>query len=174
MSIHPLRIAGVLVMGVGLLAGSSQVSAAHQAKAPVWITTKAKVVNLTVTSAYANADGGFSFNGYSKGKMTITVPVGDKVNVTFSNASTIPHSAEFTKYTKTLPSGGIVAVFKGALSPNAQNGAVKGVTQKFSFVASKVGKYMLICAVPGHFQAGMWDNFVVSKTAKSGTITIAK
>jgi len=162
---------GVLALGVGLLAGSGQVSAA---KAPVWITTKGKVVNLTVTAAYANADGGFSFNGYNKGKMTITVPVGDKVNVTFTNASTIPHSAEFTKYTKTLPTGGVVAVFKGALSPNAQNGVSKGVTQKFSFVASKVGKYMLICAVPGHYQAGMWDTFVVSNTAKSGAITIAK
>ncbi len=132
MSIRPLD---VLVLGLGSACRGSQVSAAHQAKTPVWITTKGKVVNLTVTAAYANADSGFSFNGYNKGKMSITVPVGDTVKVTYSNASTIPHSAEITKYTKTLPSGGIVAAFKGALSPNAQNGAVKGVTQKFTFVA---------------------------------------
>jgi len=162
---------GVLALGVGLLAGSGQVSAA---KAPVWITTKAKVVNLTVTAAYANADSGFSFNGYNKGKMTITVPVGDTVKVTYSNASALPHSAEITKLTKTMPSGAITAAFKGALSPNAQNGVGKGVTQKFTFVASKAGKYLLICAVPGHYAAGMWDNFVVSSTAKVGAITIAK
>jgi sulfocyanin len=174
MGIHSQRIVGAVVLGAGLLAGSGHASAAHQTKAPVWITTKGKVVNLTVTAAYANADSGFSFNGYNKGKLTITVPVGDTVKVTYSNASTLPHSVEFTKITKTLPTGGIVAVFKGALSPNAQNGVAKGVTQKFSFVANKAGKYMMICAVPGHFAAGMWDNFVVSAKAKAGTVTVAK
>ena len=174
MRTHTHRIAGVLALGLGLLLGAGQVSAAHQAKTPVWITSKGKIVNLTVVAAYNNAASGFSFNGYNKGKMTITVPLGATVHVTFSNASTLPHSLEFTAYTKTLPTGAVTAAFKGASSPNAANGVDKGVTQKFSFTASKAGKFMMICAVPGHYAAGMWDNFVVSKSAKSGTIAIAK
>ncbi len=62
--------------------------------------------------------------------MTITVPTGDTVNVTFSNASPLPHSVEFTAFSKTLPTGGVAAAFKGSHSPNPTNGAPKGPAQK--------------------------------------------
>src|SRR5581483_5816086 len=153
-------------LGLSLVAGASGVSAAHSNKTPTWITTKGKTVNLTVTAAYNNADSGFSFNGYSKGKLTITVPQGDKVNVTFSNDGAIPHSMEIVAFTKTPATiSSPKAALKGAVSPNAMNGVAKGTTQKFSFTANKAGKYLLICAVPGHAAAGMWDNFVVSSSA---------
>lgn len=40
--------------------------------------------------------------------------------------------------------------------------------------AAKAGKYLMICGVPGHAAAGMWDNFVVSKTVTKGKITTSK
>jgi sulfocyanin len=165
---RPYRIAGALALGLTLVAGASGVSAAHSTKTPTWIVTKGKTVNLTLIAAYK---GGFDFNGYSQGKMTITVPVGDKVNVTFSNNAPTPHSAMFVAFSKTPASISSPATsFKGASSPNPMNGTSKGTTQKFSFTTVKAGKYLLICAVPGHAAAGMWDNFVVSSSAKVGSI----
>ena len=96
------------------------------------------------------------------------------MNVTFTNDATLPHSVQFTTYTKTLPTGGVTDAFKGSHSPNPANGVTKGVTQKFSFLASKTGKYMMICAVPGHAPAGMWDTFVVSATAKTASSAVGK
>jgi sulfocyanin len=157
-----------------LLSMAGVASAASKSKSPTWVTTKGKTVSLTVIAAYNNNLSGFNFNGYGKGQLTITVPKGDTVKVTFSNAAPLPHSVQFTTYSKTLPTGGVTDAFKGSHSPNQTNGTTKGVTQKFSFVASKAGKYMMICAVPGHAAAGMWDTFVVSATAKTATATVGK
>jgi sulfocyanin len=157
-----------------LLSAAGVASAAPKAKAPTWVTTKGKTVSLTVIADYNNNLAGFNFNGYGKGQLTITVPKGDTVKVTFTNKASLPHSVEITAYNKTLPTGGVTAAFKGANSPNPANGTVGTSPQKFSFVASKAGKYMMICAVPGHAQAGMWDTFVVSATAKTATATVGK
>jgi sulfocyanin len=168
---RPIRTVGAAALGLSLIAGASGAVAAPAGKAPTWIVTKGKTVNLTLIAAYK---GGFDFNGYSKGAMTITVPTGDTVNVTFSNASSIPHSAQFIAFAKTPPVSSVSTAFKGANSPNPTNGTAKGTTQKFSFKANKAGKYLLICAVPGHAAAGMWDNLVVASSAKVGSITVKK
>jgi uncharacterized cupredoxin-like copper-binding protein len=39
----------------------------------------------------------------------------------------------------------------------------------FSFVANKAGTYAIVCAVPGHAVAGMWD---VLKVTRGGTAKI--
>ena len=36
-------------------------------------------------------------------------------------------------------------------------------TQRFSFVATKVGTYVLVCGVPGHEIQGMWDVLKVTR-----------
>jgi sulfocyanin len=155
----------------GLLAGPLGASAAPKSTAPTWVATKGKVVNLTLVAAYG---GGFDFNGAAKGKLTVTVPLGDKVNVTFTNKASLPHSAQVVKFSKTPPASSVPDAFKGAHSPNPTNGMVGKSAQKFSFTANKAGTYLIICAVPGHAAAGMWDNLVVSKTAKAATATIKK
>jgi sulfocyanin len=174
MTIYRHRVASALAAGLLLLGGAGIASAAPKAMAPTWVTTKGKTVNLTVIADYTSAVSGFNFNGYGKGQLTITVPKGDTVKVTFSNKASLPHSVQFTAYTKSLPMGAVMDAFKGSNSPNPTNGTVSGVTQKFSFVASKAGNYLMICAVPGHAQAGMWDTFVVSATAKTAKVTIGK
>jgi uncharacterized cupredoxin-like copper-binding protein len=86
----------------------------------------------------------------------------------FSNNSALPHSVAFVQMSKKNASS-YTPAFKGAESPNPVTGVGKGKTQKFTFVANKVGSYAFVCAVPGHEAAGMWDTFVV---AKSGSATI--
>ncbi len=55
-------------------------------------------------------------------------------------------------------------------TPNAPAGVHAGVTQYVGFGANQPGKYYLICAVPGHVAAGMWDYFTISTTAKLPSI----
>jgi plastocyanin len=97
----------------------------------------------------------------------ISVPVGYTVNVTFSNNGGAPHSAVVTLYSKRMSVGSFPLAFHGAGSPNPMSGIGKGKTQRFSFVANKVGKYALVCAVPSHAALGMWDVFQVTRGGKA-------
>ncbi len=126
-----------------------------------WDTAK-HTATLTLIAGYSNAVSGFNFNGYGNGQMVISVPVGYHVTVDFSNQGLLPHSAEVTPSAdKNLPSNFPLA-FSGAASINPASGIVKGQTSNFSFVANKAGTYALVCGVPGHAAAGMWEVFKVT------------
>ncbi len=56
-----------------------------------------------------------------------------------------------------LPLDGGTVAFAGASVPNATDGLAYGLTDRFSFVASKVGLYRIDCLVIGHEADGMWD-----------------
>jgi sulfocyanin len=171
------HLAGALALGLSLLVLSLLVGAnavsARQASAPTWVITKGKTVTLTLIAAYNNTQGGFNFNGGANGKLTITVPQGDTVNVNFTNKASLPHSAVIVASAQTPASlTSYSPAFQGASSPNPTAGSPSGKIFKFSFTATKAGNYLLVCAVPGHVAAGMWDTFVVSKTAKVGRIVM--
>jgi uncharacterized cupredoxin-like copper-binding protein len=180
MHLRPARLiaAGALALAVsGSAALASQPAAsAHNATAstPMWLVANAKThtVTLTVIAGYNNAMGGFNFNGYFKGGMLVTIPIGYKVNVVFSNKSPLPHSVEFVTFAKKDAST-YTPAFKGATSPNPTTGIGAGKVQKFTFVANKVGSYAFVCAVPGHEAAGMWDTFAVAKSGKA-TLKVKK
>lgn len=129
---------------------------------------------LTLIAGYNNALVGFNFNGYGKGQMVISVPVGYRVKVEFSNQGTLPHSAVITPSAdKNLPSNFPLA-FPSASSLNPGSGIVKGQTAPFTFVANKVGSYALVCGVPGHADAGMWDIFKVTQGGQPSIVTPSK
>ena len=169
----PRRTAGVIAVGATLLVGMGLAQAAST-KGPTWVTTKGNTVNLTLIASWNNAVGGFNFNGGANGKLVVTVPQGAVVKMTFSNAQTIPHSVQIINVMKPLPTNAVADAFKGAHTPHPLQGIAKGPKQSFSFVANKVGTYMIICAVPGHDSAGMWDTLVISSKAKSATATLSK
>jgi hypothetical protein len=53
--------------------------------------------------------------------------------------------------------------FPGSSSPDPSAGIAKlKVPQVFSFTASKVGTYAILCGVPGHAIGGMWNVFKVA------------
>ena len=56
-------------------------------------------VSVTIVAGETAADGGFNYNGYARGQMTVTVPLNWKVAVVFRNASAVPHSLEVLPYT---------------------------------------------------------------------------
>src|SRR5919204_4703158 len=142
-----------------------------RAATPRWLVANATAhtATLTLIAAYTNTRGGFNFNGYSNGKMVITIPVGYRVTVIFSNKSSVPHSAVFPPYTQKNRTSHFPLAFKGSTSPDPTSGITSGKTQRFTFTASKVGTYALVCAVPGHEAAGMWD---VLKVTRGGTASL--
>jgi plastocyanin len=110
-------------------------------------------------------------------RMTITIPLGDRVNATFTNQGQgVQHNAVVIAYAYTLPSSAATPIFAGAVTPRRGFGqgftpGAASVPLKFSFVASKAGTYMVVCGIAGHALAGMWDTVVVSSTAKTASVT---
>jgi sulfocyanin len=179
----PAVLAGVLIAPTAALAagmpGTSTSTpknrAFHAPAAGKWITYNAqtKTANLTLISSYMKDT--FNFNGATNGKMTVKVPTGSTVVVTYSNMSTMmPHGAEVVSWTGSLPTSfpPPAPAFQGAFSPNYLHGTPAGVTQNFTFKAIKPGTYLLICAVRNHVKFGHWAWFIVSNTATKATVTI--
>jgi sulfocyanin len=171
---HPVRATASAMVLALALPGMYAAASHHPGRAatPRWLVADAQAhtAKLTLIAAYTNALSGFNFNGYGSAKMVITIPVGYRVTVLFSNKSSVPHSAVFTPYSQKNRSSNFPLAFKGSTSPDPTNGITSGKTQRFTFTASKVGTYALVCGVPGHEQAGMWD---VLKVTRGGTASLS-
>ncbi|MGH2344799.1 MAG: sulfocyanin-like copper-binding protein, partial [Chloroflexota bacterium] len=138
-----------------------------------WIAWDAAkhTATLTLIAGYNNAIAGFNFNGYGKGEMVINVPRGYHVTVDFSNQGLLPHSAVITPNADKNRTSNFPLAFPGAGSTNPTAGIPKGQPDNFSFVADKVGAYALVCGVPGHEAAGMWDVFNVTSGGQPSVVT---
>jgi sulfocyanin len=134
----------------------------------------AHAVDVSIVAGKNAAGGGFDFNGYQNGAMTITVPVGWRVVVHFTNVNDLPHSvAVLPSGADKQPAPAGAPVFSGATTKDFAAGLPKGAKQTFTFNATKPGTYEFVCGVPGHAVAGMWDKLVVSPTAKAPSVTPA-
>ncbi len=172
-AVHPNMTATIVVASSGASGGTG--AAAGPAKAPSWVTTTGAVVHLTLISGWNNANAGFNFNGAAHGRMVVTVPLGDKVIIAYTNAVSMPHDVDIIRYQTPLPGRGVPPAFPGATTFKQGTPLPgKGVRQTATFVANKAGRYMIICGVPGHAAGGMWDTFVVSPTATVATVTFKK
>ena len=164
--------AGLTPLTLGAQAAAPPARGTQQhAPTPTWVRydRATRTAHLTLISAYG-ADT-YNFNGGTRGQFTFTVPLGARVIVTYSNHSMhMPHGAEVVRYTGALPLGTAPApAFPGAASPNYRHGTLMGVVQTFTFVASKAGRYLLICPVHNHVKFGHWAWFIVSSTATTAT-----
>jgi sulfocyanin len=130
-----------------------------------------KTVELTLIAGKTNDNSSFNFNGFSNGKMTLTVPVGWTVVVHYQNFSPLRHSFDVIPYTGKQPDAPPPPpVFKGATTQDPVSGIGVGKNETITFVASKAGKYEYLCGVAGHAPAGMWNYLVVSSTAKAPSV----
>ncbi|GGJ09900.1 hypothetical protein GCM10010885_18800 [Alicyclobacillus cellulosilyticus] len=156
-------------------AAGNATGGAPAAAQPAWyhLGKSPHTLVIALTAAATPDKQGLNFNGYSDGQLKITVPLGWKVDVAFSNKDpNIPHSVAFVAYKDRAAMQLPQLAFPGAASPNPAVGiTAAGGTQHFSFTADKAGRYALMCAVPGHAMNGMWDEFDVSASAKVPAIT---
>jgi len=152
-----------LLVAVTLLAGFSQAATAQ---------ATAHTVELTIVAGKNASDGSFDFNGYQRGAMTVTVPVGWRVVVHFTDVGSMPHSVAVLpngSHQQAMPSA--TPAFSGATTANFSSGLPKGTTETFTFEATKAGTYEFVCGCPGHAAAGMWDTLIVSSTAEGPSVT---
>ncbi len=120
----------------------------------VFVSAAKKAVVMKAVAAQTTSNSGFNFNGYSKGKATLTVPLGWTVTQEFSNNSAVPHSLAVTTNTKGKPNVLTSGLGAPLETPNAKVGVRKGVKQLFSFAVTQPGTYYLVCLVPGHLAGG--------------------
>jgi Sulfocyanin (SoxE) domain len=126
---------------------------------PNWLTFDSgnKSVQLTLISSYNSDNAGLNFNGYSSGKMVLSVPDGWQVTVDCQNHGNGNHSCAIVKN-----AGDQLPAFPGSASPDPTHGFPNGQHQTFTFQTANPGTYRISCLVPGHDDAGMWDTFVVT------------
>jgi sulfocyanin len=146
---------------------------------PSWLSWDAasKTATIAITAGSTSANSKWNFNGASHGDLTITVPVGSKVVVDFSNNDAgNAHSVGVVGPKQPVPSSGDGLTF---LAPTAYSvpftrGTPRGRTERFEFKADKAGSYWFFCGVPPHGTGGMYVNFVVSAKAKAPTVVSRK
>ena len=114
-------------------------------------------VTLRLVAAYDGANNGFNFDGYGRGQLLLSVPLGWRVSIDCRNRGPLRHSCAVVAGAQaTKPA------FAHAATPELE----AGKRAAFSFVASRRGTYRLACLVPGHEEARMWDVLDVGKTPR--------
>lgn len=162
----------------GALAKALPNLATYKKIAPfVYADAAAKKAVVQVIAADTSNNAGFNFDGYAKGQANFVVPVGWTISLEFSNKSATPHDMALTANLN--PHVAPIAP-TGAESPIAIPGPTTithGLTATdgtivAGFSSNAAGKYYLVCGVPGHIAAGMWDYLTVSATAKQPSVQV--
>ena len=165
----------LIALGTGLM-GLAPAVRADETITPPWMTVEAdqQLVRLVLVASADGSNGTMNFNGYGKGDMTVTVPLGWKVAVEFQNKGlgALPHSLAVTHEVTPMPVEGGVPAFPRALTRRLTAGMMAGETDTFDFVANKEGRFLWWCGVASHGVTGMWDYLVVSSEAKAPSVTV--
>jgi hypothetical protein len=115
--------------------------------------------------------------GYDKGHANFVLPVGWSATLECSNKSATPHDIALTRslkvpLTPVPPTGSLSPVALPSPATLASGISASGGTLAQPFDSNAPGRYYLVCGVPGQVQAGMWDYFTVSASAKQPTIVV--
>jgi sulfocyanin len=156
-------------------------SFAEQPFTPSWMTVHedAKKVEMDVIAGFNPNNSSWNFNGYHDGNVTVIVPEGWRVEITFANRDgDVPHSlvviVDPGQENLPLEAGREQTAFSRAYSKSPIQGISAGENDVISFTAKKAGDYLWFCGVAGHGQSGMWVYFKVSADAEKPYAIIAE
>ena len=121
--------------------------------------TKHRTVLVTMIAGYDSSNNGFNFDGYGRGELLVSVPLGWRVRVTCTNRSSAPNSCAIVR-----GPGTATPAFRGASTPTL----ARGSTATFTIVASRAGSYRLTSLVPGYEEARMFDVLEITRGGKPG------
>ena len=167
-----VRGTAAILAAVSLLAGGTAASA-HEAQRSgkpdphrflSWDAPN-RVAHLTLLAGLGSANNGFNFDGYGRGELLVTIPLGWRVVVDCENRGGARHSCAVVR-----GSLSITSAFPGAASPAPITGLAPGRRATFAFRAGRLGSYRIACLVPGHEQARQWD---VLDVRRGGTPSIS-
>jgi sulfocyanin len=172
-------VLGALISVVVVLAAVGPVRA-EERLTPSWMTVDggAKKVTMDVIAGFNPNNSNWNYNGYYEGGMTVVVPEGWRVEITFTNHDgDVPHSlvvmADPGPNNLPLQAGREQAAFARAYSKSPEQGISAGDHDTISFKTDKTGDFLWFCGVPGHGQSGMWTRFAVQNGAEAPYVTIA-
>lgn len=138
-----------------------------------WISVdaSARTVTMEIVAGATEDNVRWNFNGYFKGAGRLTVPVGYRVVIEYSNADpTVPHSLGVGDLVEPFPAmySDPQPVFEGGMSSNPTSmidGTKPGETETLEFTASETGTFALICHMPAHAMTGMFLTMEVVEAA---------
>ena len=166
-----------LAAALALIATSA---AAAEQLVPSWMAVDAgaQKVTMDVVAGFNPNNSSWNLNGEYEGGMTVVVPQGWRVEITFTNHDgDVPHSivvmADPGADNLPLQAGREQAAFPRAYSKSPEQGISAGDHDTVSFKADKPGDFLWFCGVPGHGQSGMWIRFSVSADAEAPYATTA-
>jgi len=145
---------------------------------PDWYTVDndARTVRMQLVAGQTPDNNYWNFNGFTNGRMAITVPEGYRVFITLVNRD--PNMAHSLGVSAETSNFGVPPqpnpVFPGAITQNPGSmidGTMPGETEIVEFVAERAGNYSLVCYIPGHTAVGMWLFFNVSANGDAGIQT---
>ena len=122
-------------------------------------------VRITLVAGYDGSNNGFNFDGYSRGRLLVTVPRGWRVTVDCRNRASERNSCAVVE-----GAGTSRLAFRGASTPDPFVGLFSGASAAFSFTPAKVGTYRLVSLVAGHAGA---RQYVVLDVARGGRPSIS-
>jgi sulfocyanin len=171
----------VAVLAIGGTWGAGGSIAAGTRAIPSWMTIQAatKTVTIDVIAGFNPNNSNWNYNGYHDGDMTVVLPLGWNVRMTFTNQDAdVPHSlvvmTEVGPASLPLQAGREQAAFPRAYTKSPEQGLSAGEHDVIAFKASEAGKFLWLCGVPGHAQSGMWTHLQISADAASPYLRIAK
>jgi hypothetical protein len=107
-----------------------------------------------------------SFNGVRRGARVLTVPVGWRLGIEFTNRDAeLPHSAMVVADSQPIPEQLPLPAFSQAQTVKVDEGLLEGDSDEIRFLADRVGRYLIACGVMRHAQRGQWLVLEISASA---------
>jgi len=168
-----LRRAARTAVAVAALLAVPAGAAAAQAVDPKWLTVNAsaRMAILALTGSATPVNAGYNLNGFSDGKLTLTVPTGWKMVFYFHNRhERFSHHVGVSAGTA-VPEAAFPAAFKGAETGSPGFMVIPNGRIPVRFTAERAGEYLIACTFPGHAKGGMYVKLVVADGATAPTLT---
>jgi len=141
---------------------------------PAWLKWDAntRTVTFQLIAGVPAASSPFNFNGFTDGNLTLVVPAGATVVMSFVNEDGVPHSAEVIPGTGPIPNMGGDAAIPRAYTINLLEGLPQGGKDVMRFTAAPNANYRIFCGVPGHGLSGMFIDMNVDPSAKEPSMVV--
>jgi hypothetical protein len=135
-----------------------------------WLSYDAK----TNTVTFQLVAGPFTWNGFSSGGGTLTVPPKANIVMHFVNKDGTPHSAEVIAGEGPIPNAAVDPAIPRAYTNKVSEGMPQEASDDMRFTMPETGSYRIFCGVPGHGLSGMWIWFKVDPAAKTPSFGATK
>jgi hypothetical protein len=126
------------------------------------------------TATFELQAGPFTFNGFSSGGGTLTLPPNANVVINFINKDGTPHSAEVIPGEGAIPNQSTDPAIPRAYTTKALEGLPQEGADNMKFTVPASGTYRIFCGVPGHGLSGMWIWMKIDPAAKTPSFGATK